>query len=72
MTRDERITQALQWLDGHREANPDEFRRAMGQGGDMLLTACESAGYVARAGEALELTVPGFRRLHALSVEVTS
>ncbi len=59
----ERITKALAWVDGHREGTPDQFRRAMRQGGDMLLDAVQTLGYVERRGDRLELTVPGFHRL---------
>lgn len=59
-----RLTQALGWFDANREGTRDEFLRSMKRGGDMLMQACLSHGYVERKGERFELTIPGARRLY--------
>ena len=62
----DRLTQALEWFDANRDGTREEFLRSMKRGGDMLLTACQTHGFVVPRGEHFELTIPGARRLYAL------
>lgn len=62
----QRITQALTWFDANRDGTRREFQARFRSASDMLLTACQSHGYLAPAGEHFELTIPGLRRLHEI------
>lgn len=63
----DRLTEGLKFVAEELSCSNDEFRRAHHPGGDMLLTALETRGYVNRRGDRIAVSAAGQRRLRELA-----
>lgn len=63
----DRLTRALAWLAEQFSATADEFRKANHPGGDMLLTAAVTGGWVNSLAGRYAVSEQGRRRLKALA-----